>query len=68
MKVLGWAQQDAFGPDRHAWVPAQYPWVRPLCGVPDGLLWTVWDLEVALKRLPRGDTCPACLATSKERE
>lgn len=67
MKVLGWAQQDAFGPDRHAFVPAQYPWVRSLC-MPDGPLWKVWDLEAALKRLPKGDTCPACLAASKEEE
>ena len=61
MKTLGEAQCDAYGPDIHTFVPVQYPRVRPVC-MEDGPLWTIWDLEVAVKRVKRGTHCPKCRA------
>lgn len=61
MKTLGEAQQDAYGPDVHTFVPAHYPWVRPLC-MKDGPLWKIWDLERAVKRVRKGKYCAKCRA------
>lgn len=60
-----YAQDDAFGDHAHAWEPAHYPMVRPVCGKTE-LLLKVWDFEAAAKRAkaPRCKTherCPDCL-------